>query len=237
MPGLAARIAPATSPSEISRTRAPSRRTRSIASAVPVAVEDRHGQVSDLHPARRGDVAQVVLDRGRDVDRPAPPRPHGDLLHVDARARVEHRAAAGDRDHRQGVGLAPRDQAGAVDRVDRHVDGGRAAGAEVLAVVEHRRLVLLPLADHDDAVEVDRVEHQAHRVDGGPVGGVLVAPADPARGRQRGGLGGADQVEGEVPVGDRLPSSGHRHPRVLGGMTTEITFGEGRLSVAPETPG
>ncbi len=35
----------------------------------------------------------------------------------------------------------------------------RRAVADVLAVVEHRRLVLLALADHDDAVHVDRVQH------------------------------------------------------------------------------
>ena len=53
----------------------------------------------------------------------------------------------------------------------------------LLAVVEHRRLVLLALADDDDAVHLDGVEHVAHGVDGGLVGGDLVAAADPARRR------------------------------------------------------
>ena len=35
--------------------------------------------------------------------------------------------------------------------------------ADLLAVEEHRRLVLLALADHDDAGHRDRVEHGAHR--------------------------------------------------------------------------
>ena len=77
--------------------------------------------------------------------------------------------------------------------------GGRAV-ADLLAVVEHRRLVLLPLADHDGAVHRDRVEDVAHRVDRGLVGGDLVAAPDPAGGGERGGLGDADELEREVAV-------------------------------------
>ena len=71
----------------------------------------------------------------------------------------------------------------------------------MLAVEEHRRLVLLALADDDDAVHVDGVEDEAHGVDGRLVGGLLVAHADEAGGGERGGLGHADELEGEVAVG------------------------------------
>ena len=124
-----------------------------------------------------------------------------DLLHVDAGARVEHAAALGQRDHRERARHAPRGQPRALQRVDRDVDLGRAAVADLLAVVEHRRLVLLALADHDDAVHRHGVQREAHRVDGGLVGRLLVAAADPARGGQRGGLGDAHQLEREVAVG------------------------------------
>ena len=60
-------------------------------------------------------------------------------------------------------------------RVDGEVhDRGRPV-ADALAVVEHRRLVLLAFADHDDAVHLDRVEHGPHGVDGGLVHQFLVA--------------------------------------------------------------
>src|SRR5918994_1243281 len=71
---------------------------------------------------------------------------------------------------------------------------------DVLAVVEHRGLVLLALADHDDAVHRDGVEQQPHRVDRGPVGALLVAAPDPARGGKRGVLGGTHEPHGEVAV-------------------------------------
>ena len=77
---------------------------------------------------------------------------------------------------------------------------GWRAVADVLAVVEHRRLVLLALADDDDAVHADRAQHGVHAVHGGLVGGDLVALADPARGLQRGGLGHAHELEREVAV-------------------------------------
>ena len=75
--------------------------------------------------------------------------------------------------------------------------------ADLLAVVEHRRLVLLALADDDDAAHADGADQRAHGVDGGAVAAVLVAAADPAAGGHGGGLGDADQLEGEVAVGRR----------------------------------
>ena len=53
-------------------------------------------------------------------------------------------------------------------------------------------------ASLDSAAEVVR---GAKGVDGGSVGLLLVAAADPACGRKRGGLGDADELEREVPVG------------------------------------
>ena len=51
-------------------------------------------------------------------------------------------------------------------------------------------------------------EHEAHRVDGGLVGGLLVAAADQARGGERGGLGDAHELEREVAVGATLRHAG-----------------------------
>ena len=88
---------------------------------------------------------------------------------------------------------------------------GRAV-PDPLAVEQHGRFVLLALADDDDAVHRDGVEHDAHGVDGGPVGAVLVASAHPAAGGQGGGLGGAHELEREVAVGALL--GGHEQARL-----------------------
>ena len=160
-----------------------------------------------------------------DVD---PVRADGDLLHVDGGAGEEHRPALRDRDHRDRVRLAERGQPRALERVDRDVDLGPLAVADLLAVVEHRRLVLLALADDDDAVHRDRVEHRAHRVDGGLVGGDLVAAADPAAGAHRRGLGHAHELEREVAVG-RVGWD-----RDLGGVLRNLAHGRNRVTFAPE---
>ncbi len=99
------------------------------------------------------------------------------------------------------LGMPLRRQRRALERIDGDVDLRRRAVADLLAVVEHRRLVLLALADHDDAVHLDRVQHVAHAVDGGLVGRLLVAPADERRRGQRGRLGHAHELEGQVAVG------------------------------------
>ena len=85
--------------------------------------------------------------------------------------------------------------------IDRDVDLRRRAVADLLAVVEHRRLVLLALPDHHHAVHLDRLEHEAHAVDGGLVGRLLVSHAHQRRGRQRGGLGHPHELQGQVAVG------------------------------------
>jgi hypothetical protein len=93
-----------------------------------------------------------VLGRAlRDVDRVDGGRTDGDLLHVDGGAGEEHRPALGHRDHRDRARLAESGQARPLEWIDRDVHFGAFAVADLLAVVEHRRLVLLPLADHDDA--------------------------------------------------------------------------------------
>ena len=128
-------------------------------------------------------------------------RPDGQLLHVDARARVEHGALLGHGDHRQGPAAAEGGRGGAVDRVDGDVGLGRGAVPDPLPVVEHGGVVLLALADDDHPVHGDAGEHDPHGVDRRPVGPLLVAPTHPPGRGQRRRLGDPDQLHGQVAVG------------------------------------
>jgi hypothetical protein len=67
-------------------------------------------------------------------------------------------------------------------------------------------------AAENGAPHRDRVEHEAHRVDGRSVGGDLVAAADPAGGGERRRLSHADQLQREVAVGLCLGGLGHGAP-------------------------
>jgi hypothetical protein len=158
------------------------RRTRSASCRGPV--EDAHRQLRHRDAAGLRDVRQRGLDGGGQVDDVREVAGTGDLLHVDAGARVEHRVPLGDRHDGQGVGQALGGQRGAVHGVDGEVDLRAGAVADVLAVVEHRRFVLLALADDDGAAHGDRVEHRPHGVDGGLVHDLLVA-ASRGGGRRR----------------------------------------------------
>ena len=124
----------------------------------------------------------------------------GDLVHVEHRRRVEHRAALGNREHRDRVGQALAHQRGAVDRVDGEVTFGTVAVADLLTVVEHRRVVLFALADDHDAAHRHRVHQLAHGVDRRAVAALLVAPADPAASRHGAGLRDPHEFEGEVAI-------------------------------------
>ena len=106
--------------------------------------------------------------------------PDRDLLHVDARAGVEHRAPLGDGDDGDRVALAERGQGGAVDRVDGDVGERLRSVSDELAVEQHRSFVLLTLADDDDAAHRDGRQHRSHCFDRRPIGTDLVAPPDPS---------------------------------------------------------
>src|SRR4029453_3870745 len=124
-------------------------------------VEDADGQVGPPRALGLGHQAQVEGQGGLEVDRVGRLRPDHQLLHVDTRPRVEHGAPVGKGHHRDRVGHALGGQGGAVDRVDGHVDLGRGAVADLLAVVEHGGVVLLALADHHHPGHRDRAEHVA----------------------------------------------------------------------------
>ena len=99
---------------------------------VPGAVQHAHRDVGDRGVAHLGDPADVLADRRGDVDDVDGVGADGDLVHVEHRRRVEHRAALGDREHRDGVGHALAHQRGAVDRVDREVAVRAVAVADLL---------------------------------------------------------------------------------------------------------
>ena len=142
---------------------------------------------------------------------------HDQLVHVDRRAGVEHGAPGRQPEHADRVRQALGGQRGAVHRVDRDVPLRAGAVADPLAVVEHRRLVLLALADHHHAVHPDGAEHRAHRVHRGRVDLVLVAEAEIAGAVDRRRLGGPDQLQGQVAVGvGRHPASLLRASTVRG---------------------
>ena len=169
---------------------------------VALALEHDDREVADAHPLRRRHRPHVLGRRAVEIDRAGGLRPDGDLLHVERGAGKEHRSPLGDGDDGDRAGNAEGREAGALERVDGDVDLRPEAGADPLAVEEHRRLVLLALADHDDALHRDGVDHPSHQVDGGTVGGVLVAATDPAGCSHRGRLRHPDELEGEVAIGD-----------------------------------
>ena len=165
------------------------------------AIEHDDHDVANVDALALGHQADRLAEGPVEVEQVGDLGAAGELLHVDDGPGVEHRAAGRQRDHGERAGHPERAQPGALERVDGDVDLGRRAVADALAVVEHGRLVLLPLADHDDAVHAHALEHHAHRVDRRLVGRLLVAhTGEPSR-RERRVLGDAHELEGEVAVG------------------------------------
>src|SRR5439155_12324276 len=97
--------------------------------------------------------------------------------------------------YRDCVRPAFRGRVRALERVDRDVDGGTVAAADLLADVEHRRFVTLALADDDRPIEAGVFHAAAHRFDRGLIGGVVVAVTHAMRRGDRGRLRDAHELE------------------------------------------
>ena len=170
-------MTPATSPSVISRMRAPVARISAISASWRGRSSTQTMMPLGARALGAGQPPDALGRRHVEVDQPVRvARPDRELVHIDVR-RVQHRAARPHGDHRQRVRHVLGGQRGALERVERDVDAGAVAGADLLADVEHRRLVALALADDHDALDVEQVELAAHGVHRRLVGGLLVAAA------------------------------------------------------------
>ncbi len=209
-----------TSPSVISLMRAPASRTSLIRSSCRGPVEDDHRDVVHAASEGRRDPVQVLGRRETNVHLAGHDRPHGELLEIGV-GRVQEPALLGCRQHRDRIGGSRRHEVGAFKRIDRDVDLGRLAAvrvppAQLLADVQHRRLVPLALTDDDRRGDVELVHRLAHRLRRGAVGLVTVAPAHVPRARDGGRFGHADHLQREELL--------HRVAR--GGL---VAHGDGQL--------
>ena len=164
------------------------------------AVQHADGQLADLLALSLSDQVQVLLDGQAQVHEFGGIGAGDQLLHVEHGGGVEHGAAVCHGNHGEGVVHAERGQAGAVDGINRHVEGGTGAVADVLAVVQHGSLVLLAFTDDNGAVEVDGGEAVAHSVDSCAVRKILFARANPGTRCDGCGFGSAHQFHCQVTV-------------------------------------
>jgi hypothetical protein len=84
----------------------------------------------------------------------------------------------------------------------------RAAVADLLAVEEHRRFVLLTFPDDHSAVHRHRTEDVMHSVDGRLIRGDLVALANEVGGGECRILGYTDQLKCQIAVGPSVIGQG-----------------------------
>lgn len=163
-------------------------------------IKHHRRDVSDVAALGLGQRTNVLLDWEANVDHTVSGRTDGKLLHVDERARIEHCASLGNRDHGNGATLTFAGESRSIDRIDSDVSHRRTTVANRLAVVEHGGFVLLALADDHEAVHLDASKDMTHGINGRLIGTVLVAPAHPASGSHGSRLCGAYEFESQVAL-------------------------------------
>ena len=203
VPSRAAMIAPATSPSAMNLIRAPASRTsltrpswrgRSRMTTVTSSARGllRLGDPADVHGHRRGDVHEVGGLRAGD-----------ELVHVEDRGRVEHRAALGDRQHGRRRSPCPWRSAWCRRSGPRR----RRTPAPVPSPTRSPlksigAFVLLALADDHDAVHRDGVRPGSRMALTAAPSAPFLSPRPTQRPDGHGaGLGDPDELQGEVAVG------------------------------------
>ena len=163
-------------------------------------LEDDDRDVVDAATERGRDPLEVLGGRQPDVDLARDARSDAQLLEVGIRG-VDEAAFLRCREDGDCPGLAVGDEVRALERVDGDVDPLRRVWivglvpADLLADVQHRRLVALPLADDDPSGELDLVHRPAHRLDRRAVGLVLLAAAHEARRSKGRRLGDPNHLE------------------------------------------
>ena len=165
-----------------------------------IAIEDHRGDVSNRFAFCLGDRLEVRLWRRERIDDGGGLGSDRKLLHVHARARIEHRAAFAHADDRKRVAAALCGRRGAFERINRDVGERGSAVADAFAVEEHRGFVLLAFTDDHDAVHRDAGQHRAHGGDCSTVGTVLVATSHPARRGHRRCFCDSHELHGEVAI-------------------------------------
>jgi hypothetical protein len=166
------------------------------------SVEDDDRDVVRTPSQRCRDPLDVLLGRKPNVDVAGGDRPDAQLLEIRVRG-VNKTALLGGGEHRDRVGQAESHEVRALEWIDRDVDlRGRppvvvVVFADLLADVQHRRLVAFALADDDRARHVELVHRPAHRLGRRAIGLMPVAPAHVPRGCDRGRLRDPDHLEGE----------------------------------------
>ena len=172
-------------------------------------VQDHDGDVPRPATQPLGDRPDGGLDGVVDRNVSDHLRSHDQLAHVGVR-RVQQATRLCRSQHGRGVRAARGDQVRPLQRVDRDVDlHGRLRIADLLADVEHGRLVALALADDDGARDLRLFHRPPHRLHRGVVGGVAVAAA-----HQPGSGDGARLGGGNGLAGDQLVHLVHR-PRAI----------------------
>ena len=113
----------------------------------------------------------------------------------------------GCRQNSNRIGFAKRAQVRAFQRIHGNIDAGMAriiglvpASADLLTDIEHRRLVALPLADDDRAVDWQRVHFLAHGLDRDLIGLVPVPLPHRVGAGDSCLLHYAQEVEGEIGI-------------------------------------
>ena len=138
-------------------------------------------------------------------------RPDRELIHVDI-GRMQKAALFRQRHSRNRIRPALGGDGGTLQRVHRDIHFRPAADLGVkpdfLADIEHRRLIHLALADYHCAGDGDGIEGLAHGFHRGAIGGVLVAPANPAGGCECSGFRHAHQFKRQVAVNNHAGGRG-----------------------------
>ena len=212
LPDTAAAMPADRSPSPIRRMRAPVARMSPISFSWRGRSSTTTHQLVDLAAERPGDRPQVLAHGRVDVDQVLGAGADHQLLHVEV-GRVQQAAFIGCGQHGDGVGRTHGAQVRALERVDGDVHlvvGAAVAVAlpgqpDLLADVEHRRLVALALADDDGAVDRHGVELAPHGLDGRLVRAVAVALAHRVGAGDGRLFDHAQELEGEVGFHRRWP--------------------------------
>ena len=172
--------------------------------AMPLAIENRNGQVFDVDSFGVRDADEVIEHRRVEIDRVRRLGPDHQLPHIRSDERGE-RPLLSHGDRRDRIRLPVGERFDAIDRVENKVERRLAAGADRVPDAQLRALAYSLLADYDMARYLDTLEGELHRLDGSAIRARRLPLPEETCGCEGSGFRYPHELQGEVAIQAGFP--------------------------------
>ena len=146
-----------------------------------------------------GNVPNVFFNWCIQVNTSGSPGADSNFIHIYVRC-MQQTVSGSHSQNRKSIGQPFGYQICSLQRINGHIHLGRSSGTNFFANIKHWRLIHFTFADHNNTVDVYRIESHAHSFDSGIISGNFISPAHQSTGCQRRGFSNPHKLQSKFPL-------------------------------------